>query len=107
MTVSKAADRWTWLTIIAYTQLRQARGLTPDLRRPGERPATQPRRLAPPASGAAFATSARNYPFPPARRNPSGQDSAAHPAPEQARGRPPTRRQTQLLNQTATTKPIK
>jgi DDE superfamily endonuclease len=29
-----AADRWTWLTIIAYTQLRLARDLTADLRRP-------------------------------------------------------------------------
>jgi hypothetical protein len=32
------ADRWTWLIIIAYTQLWLARGLADDLRRPWERP---------------------------------------------------------------------
>jgi hypothetical protein len=42
-----AADRWTWLTIVAYTQLRLARELTADLRRPWERPATTPSRLTP------------------------------------------------------------
>jgi DDE superfamily endonuclease len=41
-----AADRWTWLTIIAYTQLRLARPLAADLRRPWERPAA-PDRLTP------------------------------------------------------------
>ena len=34
-----AADRWTWTVIAAYTQLRLARHLTADLRRPWERPA--------------------------------------------------------------------
>jgi DDE superfamily endonuclease len=43
----RVADRWTWLTIIAYTQLRLARNLTADLRRPWERPATKPGRLTP------------------------------------------------------------
>ena len=33
-----AADRWTWLVIAAHTQLRLARELTVDLRRPWERP---------------------------------------------------------------------
>jgi len=32
------ADRWTWLIVAAYTQLRLARGLVDDLRRPWERP---------------------------------------------------------------------
>ncbi|MGW5251379.1 NF041680 family putative transposase, partial [Streptomyces sp. NPDC004129] len=32
-----AADRWTWLVIAAYTQLRLARPLAEDLRRPWER----------------------------------------------------------------------
>jgi hypothetical protein len=32
------ADRWTWLVIAAHTQLRLARDLTVDLRRPWERP---------------------------------------------------------------------
>lgn len=30
----EAADRWTWLIITAYTQLRLARSLTRDLRHP-------------------------------------------------------------------------
>jgi hypothetical protein len=34
----QAADRWTWLIIAVYTQLRLARGLTADLRRPWEKP---------------------------------------------------------------------
>lgn len=33
-----AADRWTWLVIAAYTQLRLARPLAADLRRPWEKP---------------------------------------------------------------------
>jgi hypothetical protein len=41
------ADRWTWLIIAAYTQLRLARHLTEDLRRPWERPPTTPGRLTP------------------------------------------------------------
>ncbi|MFI9333101.1 NF041680 family putative transposase [Kitasatospora sp. NPDC052868] len=32
------ADLWTWLVIVAHTQLRLARPLTADLRRPWERP---------------------------------------------------------------------
>jgi hypothetical protein len=38
-----AADRWTWLVIAAYTQLRLARYLAQDLRRPWERPAPEGR----------------------------------------------------------------
>lgn len=34
----QAADRWTWLVIAAHTQLRPARPLAADLRRPWERP---------------------------------------------------------------------
>jgi hypothetical protein len=41
-----AADRWTWLVIAAHTQLRLARDLTIDLRRPWERPCP-PGRLTP------------------------------------------------------------
>jgi len=41
-----AADRWTWLFIAAHTQLRLARPLVADLRRPWERPAG-PSRLTP------------------------------------------------------------
>ena len=35
----QAADRWTWLLLAAHTQLRLARPLVADLRRPWERPA--------------------------------------------------------------------
>jgi hypothetical protein len=42
----QAADRWTWLIITAYTQLRLSRTLAVDLRRPWERPAP-PERLTP------------------------------------------------------------
>jgi hypothetical protein len=42
----EAADRWTWLVIAAHTQLRLARRLAQDLRRPWERP-TPPGRLTP------------------------------------------------------------
>jgi hypothetical protein len=41
-----AADRWTWLVIACHAQLRLARPLAADLRRPWEKPAT-PGRLTP------------------------------------------------------------
>jgi len=37
------ADRWTWLVLAAYTQLRLARGLVTDRRLAWERPRPQPR----------------------------------------------------------------
>ncbi|WP_326680931.1 NF041680 family putative transposase [Streptomyces sp. NBC_01237] len=43
---SAAADRWTWLVIVAHTQLRLARPLATDLRRPWEKPAP-PSKLTP------------------------------------------------------------
>jgi hypothetical protein len=42
----EAADRWTWLMIIVHTQLRLARPLVTDLRRPWEKP-LDPGRLTP------------------------------------------------------------
>ncbi|MGW6705216.1 NF041680 family putative transposase [Streptomyces sp. NPDC054956] len=42
----QAADRWTWLIIVAHTQLRLARPLAEDIRRPWERP-MKPTRLTP------------------------------------------------------------
>ena len=41
-----AADRWTWLVIAAHTQLRLARPLAADLRRPWEQP-LPPEKLTP------------------------------------------------------------
>jgi hypothetical protein len=46
-----AGDRWTWLVIVAHTQLRLARSLTRDLRRPSG--TTRPARTADPGAGAA------------------------------------------------------
>ena len=43
---AEAADRWTWLIIACHAQLRLARDLAADLRRPWERPAL-PGRLTP------------------------------------------------------------
>jgi len=40
-------ERWTWISRAALTQLRRARQLTGDLRRPWEKPVTEPRRLTP------------------------------------------------------------
>nr|GLK40505.1 hypothetical protein GCM10017611_73800 [Rhodococcus wratislaviensis] len=34
----EAADRWTWIMLVAYAQLQLARPLAEDLRRPWERP---------------------------------------------------------------------
>uniref|UniRef100_A0AAU3GXV9 Transposase n=1 Tax=Streptomyces sp. NBC_01401 TaxID=2903854 RepID=A0AAU3GXV9_9ACTN len=42
----EAADRWTWLILAAFAQLRLARPLAADLRRPWEKPAP-PDRLTP------------------------------------------------------------
>ena len=52
----EAADRWTWLIIAACTQLRLARPLAEDLRRPWEKP-TAPNDLHLPGCGGGFATS--------------------------------------------------
>lgn len=42
-----AADQWTWLILAAHTQLRLARHLTEDLRRPWEKAPPAPGRLTP------------------------------------------------------------
>ncbi|GAA5707323.1 hypothetical protein Save01_08186 [Streptomyces avermitilis] len=39
----EAADRWTWILIVAHPQLRLARTLAEDLRRPWEKPTTSDR----------------------------------------------------------------
>jgi hypothetical protein len=39
----EAADRWTWMILAVYTQLRLARRLAADLRRPWEKPAPSER----------------------------------------------------------------
>ena len=78
--IPQAADRWTWLVIAAHTQLRLARPLADDLRRPWEKPAL-PNRLTPPGSAEGFGTSAPRPPCRPARRNPASPAPDAHPGP--------------------------
>jgi hypothetical protein len=69
----QAADRWTWLIIAVYAQLRLARPLAEDLRLPWERPARRgsapalgtarsPGRLTPARVAAASGTSTRQFP---------------------------------------------
>jgi hypothetical protein len=43
----ESADRWTWMILIVHTQLRLARPLAEDRRRPWEKPVTEPRQLTP------------------------------------------------------------
>ncbi|TFE25464.1 transposase [Frankia sp. B2] len=75
-----AADRWTWLVLTAYTQLRLARALTTDLRRPWERPA-EPTRLTPARARRGFRNLRPKTPLPARAPKP------ARPGP----GRPPGR----------------
>ncbi|WP_219823382.1 hypothetical protein [Nocardia nova] len=95
-----AADRWTWLLLAAYTQLRLARGLAADLRRPWEKP-TAPQRLTPAGAEGGFGTYAGTSPVPPGHRNPPDQDrvdrpvtatSARHPATTCTSSPPTTRK---------------
>lgn len=76
-----AADTWTWLIIAAHTQLRLARSLTDDLRRPWEKPAdpTRPDRLSPARVRRAF----RN--LRPQTSHPAQAPKPTRPGP----GRPP------------------
>ena len=90
-----AADRWTWLIITCHAQLRLARPLATDLRRPWERPAPpdgSPR----PASAGGLGTSARRPPSQPVHRNPASPAPDAHqgqrtatPHPATTWGKPP------------------
>jgi hypothetical protein len=73
-----AADRWTWLIIAAHTQLRLARPLAADLRRPWEKPAP-PGRLTPARVRRGFRNLRAKTPIPASAPKP------AHPGP----GRPP------------------
>jgi hypothetical protein len=73
------ADRWTWLIISAHTQLRLARHLTGDLRRPREKPVTEPHRLTPARVRRGFRNLRAKTTLPASAPKPS------HPGP----GRPP------------------
>jgi hypothetical protein len=73
-----AADRWTWLILAAHTQLRLARPLAVDLRRPWERPLPA-ERLTPARVRRGFRYLRAKTP------SPAGAPKPAHPGP----GRPP------------------
>jgi hypothetical protein len=81
-----AADRWTWLVITAYTQLRLARDLTADLRHPWERKATTPGRLTPARVRRGFRHLRAKTPLPASAPKPT------RPGP----GRPPGSRNRQV-----------
>jgi DDE superfamily endonuclease len=73
-----AADRWTWLIITCHAQLRLARSLAADLRRPWERPAP-PGRLTPARVRRGFRNIRANA------AQPAGAPKPGKPGP----GRPP------------------
>jgi hypothetical protein len=81
------ADRWTWLIMCAYTQLRLARGLTEDLRRPWEAP-LDPDRLTPGRVRRGFSRIHRTTARPAAAPKP------AHPGPGRPKGSPNKTRAT-------------
>lgn len=74
----EAADRWSWLIIIAHTQLRLARPLATDLRRPWEKPAP-PEQLTPARTRRGFRNIRTKTP------SPAGAPKPSRPGP----GRPP------------------
>jgi hypothetical protein len=74
-------DRWTWLIIVAHTQLRLARYPTADLRRPWEKPVTEPRRLTPARVRRGFRNLRPKTPLPTSAPKPPHPGRDAHPAP--------------------------
>ena len=89
------ADRWTWLTVAAYTQLRIARGIVSDLRLPWERPC-DPEKLTP-------ARVRRG--FPPLRAaigTPANPPKSQKPGPGRPKGTPrPPRTRYPVIRKTA------
>lgn len=75
----EAADRWTWLILAADTQLRLARTLAADLRRPGRNPVPRTDSL-PPASAATCGTSAHKPLARPEHRKPPAPAPDGHRA---------------------------
>ncbi|GAA3060737.1 hypothetical protein GCM10010464_26490 [Pseudonocardia yunnanensis] len=86
-----AADRWTWLVIAADTQLRLARPLAEDPRRPWEKPAP-PERLTPARVRRGFRNLRVTTTLPASAPKPTrpGPARDAHPAPATAPRHPTT-----------------
>jgi hypothetical protein len=76
----RSADRWTWLIITAHTQLRLARTLATDLRRPWERPPAIPDRLTPARVRRGFRHLRAKMPLP------AGAPKSTRPGPGRPRG---------------------
>jgi hypothetical protein len=92
-----AADRWTWLIIAAYTQLRLAAALAADLRLPWQRP-QPPGTMTPLGSAADSAPSARHSALPQPRRNPAGPAPDARKDPRTPARHPATTSASATLN---------
>ena len=84
-----AADRWTWLVIACHAQLRLARPLAADLRRPWERPAA-PGRLTPARVRRGFRKVRVKIPARPVYRNPASPAPGGRPAQRTAARQPAT-----------------
>ena len=84
MRTPEQADRWTWLVVAGYTQLRLARSLVDDNRLPWERPA-KPGRLTPARVRREFRRRAPTLGTPARPPNPEPLAQAGQPAPA---GRP-------------------
>ena len=78
------ADRWTWLVVAAYTQLRLARGLVDDLRLPWERP-RDPAQLTPAGCDGGFVDFVQRSARRPVHRNPRRPVRDARKGPENRR----------------------
>ncbi|HEX2300806.1 MAG TPA: transposase [Pseudonocardiaceae bacterium] len=95
----EAADRWSWLILAAYTQLRLACRLATDLRRPWEKPAP-PDRLTPARVRRAFRHLRRNT------SRPAHAPKPSRPGPGRPTGRrnqrPATRHDVHIVTTTTT-----
>jgi hypothetical protein len=104
----QAGDRWTWLTIVAYTQLRLARDLTTDLRRPWERAVTGPGRMTPARVRRGFRHLRGKLPVPASAPKPTRPGPGRPPGSrnKQVAAHPPVGK-TQHLNQRSNHEPSK
>jgi hypothetical protein len=104
----QAADRWTWLIITVHTQLRLARGLTADLRRPWERRPVTPARLTAARVRRGFRHLRAKLPVPASAPKPSRPGPGRPPGSrnKQAAARPPVGKSQHQI-ETATSKAVK
>jgi hypothetical protein len=84
-----AADRWAWPVIAAHAQLRLARPLAADLRRPWERPAP-PGRLTPARGRRGFRRVRAMTPYPASAPKPGRPGPGRPPGPRNRRPAIPT-----------------